>query len=188
MTTKATKKFNSWLDAFHEFQGNMNNIPKHGVNPYHNSKYVLYEDFVALGIPQLQNHGLTLVPTSRFVNDLWFVGSYLYHGESGTKSEPFEMLCQSGKMQEQGSSLTYAKRYTGLGVCGFGAEDDDGNATVMDHKSKPSAGYDPEDIEHAQALEKILHKKGIAADRWLAIGDKMKGKSFKDLDSIIGGN
>lgn len=50
---------------------------------------------------------------------------------------------------------------------------------------KKASGFDPENIDHAAALEKALEKKGIDNEKWAAVAVKMKGKPFSALDAVL---
>ncbi len=176
--------------AFLAFQENMGAVTKKGVNPFHKSSYPRYEDVIASVGHKLNENGLTYRHTSRVTPDGLYIGTKLIHAETGTQTEPFEMLCPYGKMQEMGSAITYCKRYTMTALLGLPSEDDDGNKAdnksnnKSDDQAKPI--FDPDNINHAAKLEEALKKRGIPSSQWHEIAKKMTGKAFKELDNILG--
>jgi len=126
--------------AFLLFQASMTPVTKKGKNPHFKSTYTKYEDVVASVLPNLTEVGLSFRHTSRFGDGVWYLGTKLIHAESGSHSEVFEMPCPIGKMQDMGSAITYAKRYTLMALLGLPSEDDDGhkgNQPVRQAASEP---------------------------------------------------
>lgn len=123
----AASKSSSLEKAFLDFQSKVAAVVKGGRNPHYKSAYAKYEDVVAHVGGPLHEAGLSFRHTSLVTEHGWYVGTKLIHAESGSESEIFQMLCPIGKMQEMGSAVTYAKRYTLMAILGLPSEDDDGN-------------------------------------------------------------
>jgi len=115
--------------AFLKAQKTMEHVVKEAVNPFFRSKYATYDSLVAAVKKPLNDSGLSFRHSSRFADGLYFVGSYLVYGETGEKTESFEVPVKVGNAQETGSALSYARRYSLGALCGIAAsDDDDGNA------------------------------------------------------------
>lgn len=122
--------------AFLKAQKNIEHAVKDSTNPFFKSKYVTYDSLVHAVKKPLNDAGLSFRHTSRFSDNIYFVGSLLIHAESGEKSEVFEMPTRVGNAQETGSALSYSRRYTLGAICGVpSSDDDDGNAAA----TKPTA-------------------------------------------------
>lgn len=125
--TDSSEKGIEFEQAFLKFQSSAAPVGKKGKNPHYKSSYARYEDVVAHVGPLLHEAGLSFRHTSRFEHGQWFVGTMLIHAETEETSELFEMPVSIGKMQEMGSAITYAKRYTLMALLGLPSEDDDGS-------------------------------------------------------------
>lgn len=108
--------------ALAKAQAAMKNAPLTKTNPHYRSKY---SDLAAIRdavVPHLAAHGIALVQGL----DGLAVSTRLLH-TSGQWIES-TLPIPAGKMQELGSAITYARRYTLSAICGIAAdEDDDGN-------------------------------------------------------------
>lgn len=144
--------------AFLQFQQSISPVTKKGKNPHYKSTYSRYEDVVAHISPLLVEVGLSFRHTSRESGEHWYVGTKLVHAESNTTSEVFEMPCALGKMQEMGSALTYAKRYTLMALLGLPSEDDDGHKASHPQPVKKASEAKPT-AEDLNRLYKLVDAK-----------------------------
>jgi ERF superfamily len=98
--------------------------------------YAPLEDILAAVADALSAHGLVLVSGIEQAGDGSVVLSTRLMHASGQWLESIVHVGRHGKMQEMGSSLTYARRYAITGLLGISAADDDdanaadGNAIV----------------------------------------------------------
>src|SRR5690349_22115795 len=106
----------------------MDHVSKDATNPFFKSKYATYDSLIAAVKKPLNDNGLSFRHTSKWADNMYFVGSYLIYGETGEKTESFEVPVRVGNAQETGSALSYARRYTLGALVGVPtSEDDDGN-------------------------------------------------------------
>lgn len=121
--------------ALAEAQGEMKNAVLNKTNPHFRSRYADLAAIRDATLPALSKHGLALTQTTQATADGLFLVTRLIH-KSGQEISGTYPLPVTGKPQELGSALTYARRYAWSSICGITAdEDDDGEAA-----SKAPAG------------------------------------------------
>jgi hypothetical protein len=102
-------------------------------------KYLTLDDLMDAVLPVLNKHGLIWVTQPCFYNERAALSYYVKHVVSGDAIEGTMSLSigANATPQEQGSAITYARRYSMLAVLGLvGDDDDDGGAASQ---RKPSA-------------------------------------------------
>jgi hypothetical protein len=128
--------------------------------------YAPLEDILAATAAALSAHGLVLVSGIEPSGDRGVVLSTRLMHASGQWLESCVDVGRPSKMQEMGSSLTYARRYAITGLLGISADDDDdanaadGNAiTAQTARPRPTAstnGHVPDEprptVEQIDAL------------------------------------
>lgn len=123
------------LEALCAFQGEAPTLPKDGKNPHYGSKFTKLDTIVEKVGPLLAKNGLvwTTLP-SRSQSDGKPVLRYrLAHAPSGEvlEDEMDLMLARAGA-QDQGSAITYARRYAITAVLNLVSdEDDDGHRATQ---------------------------------------------------------
>ncbi len=140
--TKNTENNNTkteFVKALALFKKNLVQPKKDGVNPHFKSKYVTLDavvdavdsalegtGLIYTQMPQFKDGDFVLLTTIMHENGEWLLGSYV--------------LPATGKPQEIGAALTYARRYALAAAFGVVAdEDDDGNtAAVVIKKATPA--------------------------------------------------
>lgn len=96
-----------------------------------------YADLAAVSaaiLPRLSKHGLAWV-TLPTVNEGKFVLRYELRHTSGESVSGSYPLPASGRPQEMGSAITYARRYTLCAATGVAPEDDDDNASAAERSA-----------------------------------------------------
>jgi hypothetical protein len=120
------------LTAMLAVQAEAPKLPKDGTNPHFKSKFTKLETIVEKVGPILNKHGLVwFAMPSRSKDDGKPVLRYrLAHAPSGEALEDeMDLMLARGGAQEQGSGITYARRYALVSVLNLVAdEDDDGHA------------------------------------------------------------
>jgi hypothetical protein len=115
----------------------------------------------------LTKQGLALAQTMRYQDGHLVLVTKLMHS-SGEWIDSEYPIAAYAKPQEQGSAITYARRYNVTAILGIAAEDDDDGAAAQDGKptakpaaakpepapAKPANGLTREDIESVHAAAK----------------------------------
>ena len=121
--------------------------------------------------PKLKEQGLALsqVPT------IDGVMTTLYH-ESGQwiAFAPLEVTPVGSGPQQQGSAITYGRRYSIMSICGMATEDDDGRSASV-HTAPPA--HDPA----AERVDRVLRDLSELSE-----DDKTKVKEWADGKSLSG--
>lgn len=122
-------------------QKNIENAVKDSSNPYFKSKYADLNSVMEACKKHLNDQGITVLQpvVSNEFGDL--VETILLH-ESGEFIGSQMKLLQVKNMQEYGSAVTYARRYSLASIAFVGGEDDDGEAAMG--RAKPAnTGFTP---------------------------------------------
>lgn len=114
-----------FLKALSELQASITSITKNAKNPYFKSKYTDLNAIFEEVKPKIKENGFILIQK---VED-GYLHSELIHIETGEKIEShMKLLTVEPNMQQLGSAITYARRYSILPMLNIECEDDDGNA------------------------------------------------------------
>jgi hypothetical protein len=108
-------------------QSEMGNAAYNRTNPHFKSKYADFAAVREATLPVLTKYGFAIIQTTDLVDGVILLKTELAHksGESRISSYPIA----PGTPQQQGSALTYARRYSWSAITGIASEeDDDGNA------------------------------------------------------------
>jgi hypothetical protein len=112
-------------------QSEMSNAAYNRTNPHFKSKYADLAGVREATLPVLNKHGFAVVQTTVFQDGVLLLKTELAH-KSGEWRESFYPIAP-GTPQQQGSALTYARRYSWSAITGIASEeDDDGNASEED--------------------------------------------------------
>lgn len=123
--------------ALAKAQAEMHNAPLNKVNPHFKSKYADLPAIRDAVIPALSKNGIAVTQTPTFRDGAFVLVTALRMGEECI--EAVYPLPINEKIQQQGSAITYARRYCLAAICGIAAdEDDDGNA-AQESDAKPQA-------------------------------------------------
>lgn len=123
-------------------QKEMENVTKATVNPYYDSKYADINSFLEVAVPVLNSNGFTLLQPVFSNSEGHWVETILLH-ESGEmiQTDPLRLELNKQDSQQQGSAITYTRRYQLQSLLGMRAKDDDAEATMnrtqQTNKSKP---------------------------------------------------
>lgn len=138
---KTSEKIDKVLPLIAKVKSELTSVLKSSDNPFFKSKYASLNSHLDVAEPLIEaNGGVLLQP----VNADNTVESIIYHVESGqfVSSQMF-LLLPKNTMQDAGSAVTYARRYTLGALLSMKAEDDDANASsgrevVKTPKSNPT--------------------------------------------------
>lgn len=116
---------NEVLPRLARAKAKMDNPKKDAVNPFHKNRYATLNACMEVAQPVLEAEGLMLLQPVHFGDGGWQLATTILHPESGQYISWSIPLSLEGKTpQEQGSAITYARRYC-LCLIGLVAEDDD---------------------------------------------------------------
>lgn len=112
-------------------QRKMGAASKGAANPYFKSKYADLGAVMEVVKDPLNEENITILQPAYSKDGSHFVETTLVH-ESGEwiSSEPLKLELNKTDMQQLGSAITYARRYTLQSLLGIPAEDDDGEVAV----------------------------------------------------------
>ena len=118
------------IPALIEARGKVPQIAKTAENPYFNSMYVSLDELVDAVTPALQEHGLAVMQFPTLVDGVPGLTTVLAHtsGQYIGSTMPLGVPLNV-KAQEQGSAITYARRYALMALLNVvgDEDDDDGN-------------------------------------------------------------
>lgn len=138
---KTSDQLNELAAALSKAQGELKNIEKGKINPHFKSRYADIADGLEVVRPVLSKHGLSVVQVTSLNPDtgIFLLHTRLLHS-SGQWIEASYPI-PTGKAQEMGSALTYARRYSLFSLVGTAGtdEDDDGAAANTAAPAKPAA-------------------------------------------------
>ena len=119
------EKSQKFLKALSDLQASITSITKNADNPYFKSKYTDLNAIFEEVKPKIAEHGFILIQTVKEGH----LFSELIHIETGEKIESrMPLMTVENNMQQIGSAITYARRYSILPMLNIECEDDDGNA------------------------------------------------------------
>ena len=126
--TKATK-IKTLYEALLEVQREVPAIQKNGINPHFKSKYITLDSLMSQVLPVLHKHNFIWITLPTTENSDPSLSYALIYTPTGEKIEGTMSLQAKGvSPQDQGSAITYAKRYSISALLGIVAdEDDDGS-------------------------------------------------------------
>lgn len=108
----------------------MPHLQKSAINPFYHNKYVPLESVLDAVLPILNEHNFVLLQQPSTVEGQPALTTTLLHASGEKLSETMLLCMKDASPQEQGSGLTYARRYALLATLGLTADaDDDAEAT-----------------------------------------------------------
>jgi hypothetical protein len=139
MTT--SEQINDIAAALAKAQGQMKNAALNKVNPHFKSKYADLAGIRDTVIPALTANGIAAVQTLDVLGAEGVHSPYVITRLIHASGQWIESRCPipGGKnMQEMGSGITYARRYSLSAICGIAADEDD-DANAVSQPAKPRA-------------------------------------------------
>jgi hypothetical protein len=132
-TSQSTKEIAAALTAF---QAEVKMVVKDAVNPFFKSKYASLENVIATIKFPLVNNGLSYVQ----LPDGDGLTTIVMHKSGEWIKATANLELKGHTPQDQGSAITYMRRYALSAALGLATEDDDdGNAATQASKEKPAA-------------------------------------------------
>lgn len=169
---KTSESIAALAAALSAAQGELTNVGKGRFNPHFKSAYADIGDGLEVVRPVFAKHGLSVVQATDYNTDTgtFVLLTRILH-KSGEWIESVYPLPTSVKIQDQGSAITYARRYSLFSLAGVAAaeEDDDGesgqNATppkrsaprpVPPSAPKPAAAEPPFDDGESESVSRMM--------------------------------
>lgn len=129
--------------AFLKAQTQIGSAKKESVNPYFKSKYADLGAVMEVCKEALNENGISVLQPVNTQDGITYVETYLVHSSGEYFMSPMKVTSKSeNNPQDQGSAITYARRYSLQSMLFIPAEDDDGNKA-----SKVSKKYEDMTIE-----------------------------------------
>ena len=127
-------------NALVQAQAEMDNASKDKKNPFFKSSYADLNAIREVALPALNKHKIAALQPTMVIEGKKYVQTTLLH-ESGEYIACLTeiLMSKENDAQQQGSGITYARRYGLQSLLNIGAEDDDGNAASG--KSNASLAY-----------------------------------------------
>tara|TARA_R110000782_G_scaffold259415_1_gene349909 strand:- start:134 stop:634 length:501 start_codon:yes stop_codon:yes gene_type:complete len=113
------------ITKIHEAKNEIEVVAKNATNPHFKNTYADINALIAAVEPILLDKGLLLLQPIRDGKQY----TIIYDTESGESVESCLALNSAMKPQDQGSAITYFRRYTLQGLLCLMSDDDDGNKT-----------------------------------------------------------
>lgn len=126
---------NELMTALAKAQGKMSHASKDSENPHFRSRYADLASVWQACREPLASNGLAVTQTLDFLGDRQVLVTTLGHS-SGQWIKSVMVLPQTGKPQEQGSLLSYYRRYSLASIAGVYQADDDAEAAQAPHRSQ----------------------------------------------------
>jgi hypothetical protein len=131
---KTSENITNLTKALFAFQGKVSSVKKSAKNPHFKSTYADLTSILDTINPILQECGLLV---TQHPNDDVLITT-VYHAESGEymQSEQVLRMKDLNNPQQQGSAITYSRRYALASIFNLNQEDDDGNAAASQPTQK----------------------------------------------------
>ena len=157
--------------ALAKAQSEMTSVSKNKTNPHFKKKYADLSAVIEACMPALNTNGIAVVQTTEMRDGGQMVMvTTLMHSSGESISSETPLIIGKQDMQGLGSAITYARRYSLMGVAGLAPDDDDGNAaakSVAPHNHQPrpqSIGPDGEALLGVSNQE-MLQSLKVGADQ-----------------------
>ena len=126
---KTSDNITNLTKALFQFQGKVSSVKKSAENGHFKSKYADLTSILDTINPILQECGLLV---TQHPNEDTLITT-VYHAESGEymQSEQVLRMRDLNNPQQQGSAITYSRRYALASIFNLNQEDDDGNAAAQ---------------------------------------------------------
>ncbi len=131
-----SEQFQEIAAALAKAQAAMENVNKSSVNPHFKSRYADLAAVREATVPHLAANGIAIVQPIIPNSDGMIIRTMLIHSSGQWIASEFPVP-RLQRIQELGSYITYARRYSWMGLCGLAPEDDDGNAAANAKQPSP---------------------------------------------------
>ena len=123
-------------------------------NPFFKTMYADFTSCMDACRGPLSDNGLAIIQSCETINGELNLVTMLAHTSGQWLKSDYPIIPAKKDSQGIGAAMTYAKRYSLCGMIGIVAdEDDDGNATVVNHHEEQKQMPKPSTVSFDQALE-----------------------------------
>lgn len=144
-----------FLVAYDKLLSSIDSIKKKSDNPYYSSKYADLNAIFDEVKDKIRANGFILLQNVE--KDI--LRTRIIHIETGEMLESeFELITAKPDMQQRGSAVTYARRYSLLPMLNIETEDDDGNLASGIERKKYSDDFKKDAIKEKTATTKAINK------------------------------
>jgi hypothetical protein len=170
---KTSEKITNLTKALFEFQGKVTSVKKNAKNDHFKNKYADLTSIIETINPILQECGILV---TQHPNEDVLVTT-IYHADSGEfmQSEQVLRMKDLNNPQQQGSAITYARRYALASIFNLNQEDDDANTAT---------GYQVKAVKEEMTPKHPLWKKAVdhiakggsisdVTDKYIVSGDNI---------------
>lgn len=141
--TNHSEQLNKLAAALAKAQAKIRNAEEDKSNPHYKSKYATLTSLWECCRTPLSENGLSVTQTFDESGSRLLVVTTLMHSSGQWIRSSFP-ITQSLKIQETGSAITYARRYSLSSIVGIAPgdnDDDDGEKDLKSEKEKPESDY-----------------------------------------------
>lgn len=129
-----------FVKALAAAQAEMGNAAYNRVNPHFKSKYADFAAVREATLPILNKHGFAIIQTTEDGFAGLTLKTELAHSSGDSRFSYYPIA--GGTPQQQGSALTYARRYSWSAITGIASEeDDDGNRASAPANGKSKSAH-----------------------------------------------
>lgn len=118
-------------------------VTKDGENPHFRSKFASLSNAVLTAMPVLTSHGLSVSQDPDFDGTHDLLTTTIMHKSGQWKSATMRLHLVKLAPQDQGSALTYAKRYSFMAALGLVADEDDDAEAATNRTKRPRSSPSP---------------------------------------------
>ena len=174
---KTSESLAKLMPALIKAQDDIKHDIKDAKKPHFKNQYATLESVIDANKPALIKNKLVVTQT---VTPAQTLVTTLYHESGEFLSSEVNLLLSRQDMQQLGSALTYARRYSLAALLNIAQEDDDANGAT----GKPAQPTQPAQQDRPKLYTKKYYKEDLLpnpADFVVDFGKKFKGKKLSEI-------
>jgi hypothetical protein len=148
----ATNNIGKLAPALLAAQRSMGNATKGSSNPYFKSTYADLNAIREVAIPALNAVGIVCLQPTTVIDGKNYVETVLLHESGESLSSLTEIKNGKGTAQDEGSGISYARRYSLQSLLNIGAVDDDGESKMDRKETKTETTKTPASFKKAAVV------------------------------------
>jgi len=162
--------------ALSKAQQKLKNPPADTKNPHFRSQYASLADVRDTITPVLAEQGLAVTQLITTEPDAVLCTSILWHTSGQYLSSTLRLPVPKPDAQSFGSTITYARRYSLMGLCNVAGEVDDDAETV-----RPKGRTDAEWAELGRSISRLLREQGFTGQGEEAMRAEVKRRTNLEM-------